>query len=419
VGPTYTLSSTTGHAFRNVVEAGNLSIVKLNVYAIAHRLRAYGRINSNNIKHERLRLTCATVPVSWKVAFITKLAAALEKGFQPHVIQARRIPKKFTADENRKNVRKQDKQKNPRNETFCRALRKTGTFWPKCSMKRIRLRPSFKIVSKETKQSHKQLWKSHRQPSLRTSRFPGPTCPVQCRPRSCQGCWALRTSCWSPASNFGNPLDKAGKKIRNLSHRLLSQKCLGNVRRFAKTCVGSLIGNTNTVHGLRIGSGQFRLNSFFLYSLSECHEWSVGAHLRSLGPWATRLLSQWMLRWWRVNWEGKNILTSSEQLWDTTSGSTKRQDMPEILGVATGPSWLRLCLRHEMLLATLMPASRNQNNTQNDVSLRNQRFASARPETLVPANSSCSRVWWWGSLCALARGRAWPPSSRNPAFSSP
>ena len=263
MGPTYTLSSTTGHAFRNVVEAGNLSIVKLNVYAIAHRLRAYGRINSNNIKHERLRLTCATVPVSWKVAFITKLAAALEKGFQPHVIQARRIPKKFTADENRKNVRKQDKQKNPRNETFCRALRKTGTFWPKCSMKRIRLRPSFKIVSKETKQSHKQLWKSHRQPSLRTSRFPGPTCPVQCRPRSCQGCWALRTSCWSPASNFGNPLDKAGKKIRNLSHRLLSQKCLGNVRRFAKTCVGSLIGNTNTVHGLRIGSGQFRLNSFF------------------------------------------------------------------------------------------------------------------------------------------------------------
>ena len=26
-----------------------------------------------------------------------------------------------------------------------------------------------------------------------------------------------------------------------------------------------------------------------------------GAHLRLLAPWATRLLSQWMLHWWRIN----------------------------------------------------------------------------------------------------------------------
>jgi len=35
--------------------------------------------------------------------------------------------------------------------------------------------------------------------------------------------------------------------------------------------------------------------------LSECHGWSAGAHLRLLAPLVTRLLSHWMLHWWRVN----------------------------------------------------------------------------------------------------------------------
>jgi len=39
-----------------------------------------------------------------------------------------------------------------------------------------------------------------------------------------------------------------------------------------------------------------RLRSPFRMSRLVC-----GAHLRLLAPWATRLLSQWMLHWWQVN----------------------------------------------------------------------------------------------------------------------
>jgi len=50
-----------------------------------------------------------------------------------------------------------------------------------------------------------------------------------------------------------------------------------------------------------------------LYSFCNPFEVSrvvCGAHLRLLAPWATRLLSQWMLHWWWV------------------SGSTKRGTLP-------------------------------------------------------------------------------------------
>jgi len=36
---------------------------------------------------------------------------------------------------------------------------------------------------------------------------------------------------------------------------------------------------------------------------SQCREYGMvcGTHLRLLAPWATRLLSQRMVHWWRVN----------------------------------------------------------------------------------------------------------------------
>jgi len=51
----------------------------------------------------------------------------------------------------------------------------------------------------------------------------------------------------------------------------------------------------------------------------------------------------------RKYWEGPNILSLSKKqhlLWDTTSRSTKRQVMQEILGrgMALWPHWLRLCV---------------------------------------------------------------------------
>ena len=39
----------------------------------------------------------------------------------------------------------------------------------------------------------------------------------------------------------------------------------------------------------------------FLYSLQECHEWFAAPISAWLAPRAKRLLSQWMLHWWRVS----------------------------------------------------------------------------------------------------------------------
>jgi len=47
----------------------------------------------------------------------------------------------------------------------------------------------------------------------------------------------------------------------------------------------------------RLSSVQLRLWHILL---SECHRVVCGA-FRLLAPWATRLLSQWMLQWWRVS----------------------------------------------------------------------------------------------------------------------
>jgi len=55
-------------------------------------------------------------------------------------------------------------------------------------------------------------------------------------------------------------------------------------------------------HVLHIYSVQFSfVYTRFLYSLSQMLRVFSDVYLRLLAPWATRLLSQWMLHWWRVN----------------------------------------------------------------------------------------------------------------------
>jgi len=49
---------------------------------------------------------------------------------------------------------------------------------------------------------------------------------------------------------------------------------------------------------LFISSVLFILAFFTLFGVSRV---VCGAHIRLIAPWATRLLSQWILHWWRVS----------------------------------------------------------------------------------------------------------------------
>jgi len=59
-----------------------------------------------------------------------------------------------------------------------------------------------------------------------------------------------------------------------------------------------------------------------------------GPHFRLLVPWATRLLSQWMLRWWRVNG------STARELFSCTHPSTpnERLDRP-LVGYSWQSQW--------------------------------------------------------------------------------
>ena len=113
--------------------------------------------------------------------------------------------------------------------------------------------------------------------------------------------WNARCSMWAWAFFRLNEttMNMSAMCAKNIAHRTPSWSCLSPFK--MRLWIAS---NRNCwIKYMKISIA--RKQSSIVYHTrfliaSEYHEWSAGAHLRMLTPWATRLLSQWMLHWWQV-----------------------------------------------------------------------------------------------------------------------